>query len=240
MRPRRRRAWPQRMPRAAKVRRAALALLIALGPAGAGAHEVQAPSADFTAPAAGSYRLDRITRAPDGAVVDVHGKAGALRGHTRGKTTLLSLMYTQCNDEKGCPLALHTLDVVRKRLAALPQARDRVRFVSLSFDPARDTPAVLRDYAGPRVRTLPAVPWRFLVPASERSLHALLEGFEQDVSRTEGADGTVVPELSHVLKVFLIDRHGWVREIYSTSYLVPQVVINDVQTLLMEDGVRFR
>jgi hypothetical protein len=42
-----------------------------------------------------------------------------------------------------------------------------------------------------------------------------------------------------VLKVFLIDRRGWVREIYSTSYLVPQVVINDVKTLLMEDGVRF-
>ncbi len=233
-------AWPQRMPRTAELRRAALALLLALGASGSGAHEIQPPPADFAAPAAGSYRLDRIYRVPEGAVVDVHGKPGPLRSHTRGKATLLSLMYTQCNDEKGCPLALHTLDVVRKRLAALPQARDRVRLVSLSFDPARDTPAVLRDYAGPRVRSLPAVPWRFLVPASERALQSLLEGFEQDVSRTEGEDGTVAPELSHVLKVFLIDRHGWVREIYSTSYLVPQVVINDVQTLLMEDGVRFR
>lgn len=228
------------MPRAAELRRAALALLLTCGAPGLGAHEIQAPPADFKAPAAGSYRLDRIHRVPEGAVVDVHGKPGGLRDHTRGRTTLLSLMYTQCNDEKGCPLALHTLDVVRKRLAALPQARDRVRLVSLSFDPARDTPAVLRDYAGPRARALPAIPWRFLVPASGRDLQAMLEGFEQDVSRADGEDGTATTELSHVLKVFLIDRRGWVREIYSTSYLVPQVVINDVQTLLMEDGVRFR
>jgi hypothetical protein len=28
-----------------------------------------------------------------------------------------------------------------------------------------------------------------------------------------------------------------VREVYSASYLVPQVVVNDVKTLLIEDGV---
>jgi protein SCO1/2 len=203
------------------------------------AHQITPPSADFVAPAAGSYRLERIYRAPSGRVVDVHGSSAPITRYTEGRATLLSLMYTQCNDEKGCPLALHTLDVVRKQLARMPQAKNRVRLVSLSFDPARDTPAVLRDYAGDRVRTLPAVPWSFLVPAAGPSLGQLLEGFEQDVSRAGEDAGTANTDLSHVLKVFLIDRRGWVREIYSTSYLVPQVVINDVKTLLMEDGVRF-
>jgi hypothetical protein len=41
---------------------------------------------------------------------------------------------------------------------------------------------------------------------------------------------------SHVLKVFLVDAGGWVREIYSTSFLVPKVVVNDVKTLLLEGG----
>jgi hypothetical protein len=40
--------------------------------------------------------------------------------------------------------------------------------------------------------------------------------------------------------VFLIDRDGWVREIYTSSFLVPQVMVNDVQTLLLEDGVKVR
>jgi hypothetical protein len=40
--------------------------------------------------------------------------------------------------------------------------------------------------------------------------------------------------LSHVLKVFLIDPRGVVREIYSTAYLYPEVVIADIETLRLE------
>jgi hypothetical protein len=29
-----------------------------------------------------------------------------------------------------------------------------------------------------------------------------------------------------------------VREIYTTSYLIPQVVVNDIKTLLIEEGVK--
>ena len=63
----------------------------------------------------------------------------------------------------------------------------------------------------------------------------MLVGFDQDVSRPRAAASN--KELLHVLKLFLIDRHGWVREIYTTSYLAPQVVINDIRTLLLEDAV---
>ena len=46
--------------------------------------------------------------------------------------------------------------------------------------------------------------------------------------------GRMSQELSHVLKVFLIDGQGDVREIYTTSFLLPQVVMNDIETLLLE------
>jgi hypothetical protein len=42
--------------------------------------------------------------------------------------------------------------------------------------------------------------------------------------------------LSHVFKLFLIDRRGSVREIYSTSFLQPEVVLNDIRTQLLEDS----
>jgi len=35
-----------------------------------------------------------------------------------------------------------------------------------------------------------------------------------------------------VLKVFLVDRAGQIRNVYSTGFLVPQVVINDIKTVL--------
>jgi cytochrome oxidase Cu insertion factor (SCO1/SenC/PrrC family) len=41
-------------------------------------------------------------------------------------------------------------------------------------------------------------------------------------------------ELSHVLKVFLIDPAGVVREIYSSTFLHPQTVLNDIETLRLE------
>jgi cytochrome oxidase Cu insertion factor (SCO1/SenC/PrrC family) len=38
-------------------------------------------------------------------------------------------------------------------------------------------------------------------------------------------------EFTHTLKVFLIDAEGQVREIYSSGYLVPQMIVNDMRTL---------
>jgi cytochrome oxidase Cu insertion factor (SCO1/SenC/PrrC family) len=45
-----------------------------------------------------------------------------------------------------------------------------------------------------------------------------------------------VRQLSHVLKVFLIDRSGYVREIYTSTFLHPQTIMGDIKTLLMEGG----
>jgi hypothetical protein len=42
-----------------------------------------------------------------------------------------------------------------------------------------------------------------------------------------------------MLKLFLIDRHGRVREIYSTDFLHPEAMLNDIKTLVLEeDGQR--
>ena len=56
-----------------------------------------------------------------------------------------------------------------------------------------------------------------------------MEGFGQDIRVTAAGR-----ELSHVLKVFLIDRAGYVREIYSSNFLHPQSVLNDIETLLLD------
>src|SRR5204863_4047585 len=119
-----------------------------------------------------------------------------------------------------------------------PGRRGRVRFVTLSLEPARDSPAVMRQYAGSRVSDEGgALSWYFLTTRSARELMPLVEGFGQDVRYTiDSSTGKPRRELSHVLKVFLIDRAGFIREIYSSSFLHPQTVLNDIETLLIEDG----
>ena len=63
----------------------------------------------------------------------------------------------------------------------------------------------------------------------------LLDGFGQDVRVELDARGRPAGPLAHVLKVFLIDERAVVREIYTTSYLFTEVILNDIKTLRLED-----
>ncbi|MBL8704931.1 MAG: SCO family protein [Rhodospirillales bacterium] len=213
--------------------------LLALGSA-ALAHEVpKAPAAppDFTPPAAGSYALPPIQPTPAGTVLDSRGRRHDLKAFTTGKVTLLSLFYAQCADPEGCPAAFNAMIDLRDRLAARPDLARRVRLVSLSFDP-RDTPELLAAFGHHLAGT--NLPWSFLAAASSEGLAAMLDGFGQDIAVEEEGDATQPRVISHMLKLFLIDRRGQVREIYTTAFLQPEVMYNDILTLLIEDGLAQR
>ena len=210
----------------------ALALAVALFVAPAAAHHVELlPRLEFVPPAPGTYVLHHIMAAPQGTVLDVDGNAAPLSRYTRGSITLLGFIYTTCSDPDGCPLAYRVFDALKEAIGTRTELHGRVRFVTLSFDPARDTPEVMKQYAGSRsVDKGNGLRWYFLTTRSARQLMPLVEGFGQDVRVTRTGR-----ELSHVLKVFLIDRGGDVREIYSSNFLHPEVVLNDIETLLAEE-----
>jgi protein SCO1/2 len=195
------------------------------------------PALDFDPPPPGTYTLLHIMRAPDGEVLGVDGRARRLSEFTRGHITLLGFIYTTCIDPDGCPHAYRVFDALRDRISAAPALRGRVQFVTLSFDPARDSPDAMRRYAGSRLRDDPGgVRWYFLTTRSTRALMPLVEGFGQDVRVTiDRSSGQPRRELTHVLKVFLIDRGGYIREIYSSTSLHPRTVLNDIESLLLEE-----
>ena len=206
------------------------ALLAALVAVPALAHHVELlPPLEFVPPPPGSYTLYRIMPAPEGRVLDVDGKAARLSRYTHDGITLLGFIYTTCTDPDGCPLAYRVFDALKEAIAETPRLRGKVSFVTLSFDPARDTPQAMRSYAGSRVvESDSGLRWYFLTTRSARELLPLVEGFGQHVTRSGR-------ELSHVLKVFLIDRRGDIREIYSSNFLHPRSVLNDIETLLLEE-----
>ena len=213
---------------------ALLAAALALPAAGHSTHEPAQPPG-FTPPPVGSYRLPPIQRAPDGEVLDLDGRARPLAALTHGRITLLGLVYTRCVDPDACPRATWAFSAVRSRLRSDPALAARVRLVTLSFDPAHDTPAVLARYAS-HVRGPRGAEWRFVTTRSPEALAPILEGFGQDLR--VAADSTAVPgteEFTHVLKVFLIDPRGLVREIYSSAFLAPEMIVNDIRTLDLED-----
>jgi len=217
----------------------ALALLVALACAPISGAQQGAPFAapDFIPPAPGTYALHRIMAAPDGQVLGIDGRPQMLSRYTRGQITLLGFIYTTCTDPEGCPLAYRVFDALKEAISATPSLHGMLRFVTLSFDPARDSPDVMRQYAGSRVAEKDGgLRWYFLTTRSARELMPLIEGFGQDINITfDRSSERPRRELSHVLKVFLIDRAGDVREIYTSTFLYPRLVLNDIETLLIEE-----
>jgi cytochrome oxidase Cu insertion factor (SCO1/SenC/PrrC family) len=194
----------------------------------------QVPQMQFVPPAAGSYQLQRIQRAPDALLLDAHARTRPLRELTRGKVTLLTFFYTYCTDPWGCPFAYTLMTQLRERLLAQPMAAGRVRFVSISFDPTNDTPETLRRHAG-ALRVDARLPWDFLTARSVGELLPLLDDFGQDVRVERDDRGRPLRTINHMLKLFLIDREGTVREIYALDYLHPDMMMNDIETLLLEE-----
>ena len=218
----------------------ALALLGALACAPISAANEGKPFAepDFIPPAPGTYTLHRIMAAPEGQVLGIDGRPQPLSRYTRGQITVLGFIYTTCTDPEGCPLAYRVFDALKEAIAATPSLHGKVRFVTLSFDPERDTPNVMLQYAGSRVSEEDGgLHWYFLTTNSARELMPLIDGFGQDINITfDRSGGRPRRELSHVLKVFLIDRAGDIREIYTSTFLYPRLVLNDIETLLIEEG----
>ena len=188
-----------------------------------------APGA-FAPPAPGSYELPAIPLTARGTVLDESGRAQDLSRVTQGRITLLGLVYTHCTDPDGCPRATWAFSRVRSMLRQDRALESRVRLASLSFDPRHDTPAVMADYAAQVRGDEPGAPWRFLTPPSPRAAAAILEGLDQDVTRVAGS----LDAYQHTVKVYLFDERGRVREIYSSAYLVPEMIVNDMRTLALE------
>jgi cytochrome oxidase Cu insertion factor (SCO1/SenC/PrrC family) len=194
-----------------------------------------AAAVDYLAlPPPGSYRLEHIMRTPDGEVLDSDGSTHRMSEFTTGKVTLFSFIYTYCTDARGCPLAFATMHELKQSILGDAALRGQVRFVSMSFDPEYDSPPAMRSYGGEDARDKGPLRWHFLTAPSQRALAPLLDGFGQDVRLANPAPGQRAPVYSHVLKVYLLDRRGEVREIYSTSFLRADVVLNDIRSLVSE------
>lgn len=193
------------------------------------------PRLEYEPLAPGTYQLERIQPTPDAGLLDSHGRAVRLAPLLRGKLTLLTFFYTYCVDPLGCPYSHAVMKSLQASLQADPRLRERVRLVSISFDPQNDTAAVIERYAR-QWRNDPDFEWQFLTARNVHDLLPLLEGLGQDVSVEKDARGRPTRTRHHMLKMFLIDAAGSVREIYTLAYLQPSVILNDIRTLDLERG----
>jgi len=82
---------------------------------------------------------------PDFKLINQNGKHISLHQY-RGETLLLTLIYTRCPFPDFCPRVSHEFAAIDRQLRADPARYGKTHLLSISFDPAHDTPKVLRAY----------------------------------------------------------------------------------------------
>src|SRR5436190_807212 len=106
-----------------------------------------------------------------------------------------------------------------------------MRLVSMSFDPDYDTPQRLATYSEAIRDEKSGCEWRFATAKSRAELDSILNGYGQVVDKRADPADPQGP-MYHILRIFLIDRQGRIRNIYSSATLDPRLVFADVKTLL--------
>jgi len=186
----------------------------------------------FNPPAVASYQLPVIDQAGDGEVLTTDHQSVHLHQLMGDKIVLLSFIYSTCSDINGCPLATMVFHKINQRLKNEPELAGKLRLLTLSFNPEQDTPEAMAKYAESFVSE--KVDWQFLTTQSEQVLQPILDQYQQNIQKVYNEKGDFTGTFSHILRVYLIDKHQQVRNIYSVSFLHAETLINDVKTLLTE------
>lgn len=143
-----------------------------------------------------------------------------------GKPVLLSAVYTNCPDV--CIMTMRNMRAVHEALGA---DTSKVTFVTVSFDPARDTPSRLRAYAE-SWRVGPS--WR-LMTGDSTTVASLMDRIRvnYEISRRDTLEsGKVVYSMSHTDKALLMDSDGRILETYGGSASPAEQIAGDIRELL--------
>lgn len=157
---------------------------------------------------------------PDAALVDERNERQAV-SDWKGRVTLLTFIYTRCPLPNYCPLMDANFSSLQAAILADPSLRRHVHLVSVSFDPAHDTPEVLAAHAKAK-HADPSV-WTFLT------------GDVRTIDRFAGKMGvSVVPEndstITHTLRTVLVGPDNRIRQIYTGNEWTPEAVLADLRT----------
>lgn len=147
----------------------------------------------------------------DFSFTDTDGNEVTLQ-NTNGKARLLYFFFASCPDV--CPPTTAILSQVQDKLKEEGLFGDRVEFLSVSVDPARDTTKVLKDYADTFDADLSG--WKFL-RGEEKETAEIAEKFGIGVFKNE--DGS----FTHSNSIVLLDENGKIRDwISGMEYIDPE------------------
>jgi len=143
-------------------------------------------------------KLPNYGGVPDFSMTDSNGHTFD-RKMLSGVVWVVDFIYTNCPAE--CPRMTSKMHQIAEQV----QGEDNVGLLSISVDPARDTPAVLNNFAQ-RYGGATAQ-WHFVTGTPE-TVHTL--------AYTTFHVGDVIAKMEHSTKFILVDKRGEIRGYYSS------------------------
>ena len=165
----------------------------------------------------GAELAGALDLAQDFTLRDQDGREVSLSA-LRGKLVLLDFIFTHCPGP--CPILTATKRRVQEQLGA--ELGERTHLISVSVDPLRDRPEVLRAYA--EARGVDLSNWSFLTGTRE-AVDAVLRAYGVGSAPGEGG------EIEHTVASFLIDPQGRIWRRYLGSGDRAEAILSDLRHL---------
>jgi len=156
---------------------------------------------------------------PDTKLLDENSAPRPLTS-LKGHRVALTFMYTTCPQPDFCPLMDRNFAAVQSEIKKTPALAD-VRLVSVSFDPAHDTAAVLKTHAK-ALQADPAV-WRFVTASTDD-----IKGFAAKFGVIAEPSDESPAILTHNLSTAVIDADGRLVKIRPGNMWTPADLIADL------------
>jgi protein SCO1/2 len=173
------------------------AALPACKPPSRGGAAVVLPAAE---PETSGNALKRFWQVPAFELVDQDSRTFN-SAQMLGKVWIVDFFYTTCPGP--CPALTSRLSEVHRSF----EGENRIGFLSISSDPEKDQPAVLKKYAE---KFNADSRWLFLTGQTNAIFSLANQGFKLSLTRTEGGAEPV----THSTRLVLVDASGWVRGFY--------------------------
>lgn len=164
---------------------------------------------------------------PDYRLINQDGKTIRLQDY-KGKVLLLTFIYTRCQDPNQCTLMSSNFAAIDQELQKQPDLYGKTHLLSISFDPAYDTPKVLRSYGAAHTGKYSDetfTHWEFASgSADEVKGIAKFFGLRYYQDTSSGTEQVI-----HSLRTAVIGPDGKIVKVYRGNEWKPEDLIKDVQ-----------
>ncbi|MFZ1519829.1 MAG: SCO family protein [Ignavibacteriaceae bacterium] len=143
----------------------------------------------------------------------------------KDKITVLAMVYTHCPDI--CPMTTHNMFLVEEKLS--DELKDKVKFIVISFDPNRDSPAVLKKFA--EIRDLSFKSWTLLSGDEQNTKEVMLKFGIKAIPADSSYDenGELSYNVIHTDRISLIDPKGKLKANYKGSTAKIETILEDIK-----------